>query len=406
MSTAYGQESLTGYPVRRRVASLDRNLTSIDSMGHTYRRRRPTGSTVAQATDDLGSIPLSQEESSACFAESTSSMGEQAALGCIPPPLKEDGVDVGGIMEIKMRQEIQNGISFIEERLGGLMRLNQKLRMDLEKETRNGEVLRERATMMETRLRMAEVENDELKQQLDSREKEVMRLGEQATEEWRRRVGLEESLVELKREKNLELTSLKDQLDARNAEIRTLESELKHRKQVTDNKENRSETVELAARVNQLEGTLHRLQREKVKVDEVAARLEKDVEVWKTKHASSCRDLELQMGRFQALKKCYADLQEENQKLAKSTQRVLRDPVGSFCPTSVESIRIIDLPEHTKSGGSLQGQQLGHTGLTPAGGKMTGARDMRIATQSRKKSPESAGSDHSFSLPPVRKISK
>lgn len=313
--------------------------------------------------------------------------------------------------ENRIRTEIQNGIAYVTGKMEGLIQINKRLRADLENEMRINQEMKDSMVTNDARWQMVERENTELKQQLDGREKEVMRLAGHAKDEWQIRINLEETLLELKRNKDSEIDGLKAVLDAKNTEIKELEHELTNRKRQQPNENenkntNRDETVEMLAQVRTLEDTIRSLQRENAKVAELARRLETELESWKKRHDSKCYELELQMGRFDMLKNSYVQLQAETQKLAKTQGRVLREPQSAW-----SSVSVIDLPDQAsskcgtpqKSSGIIQNQVLANrSNLTASCSRISGRKQI---SQARRKSHDSEQSS-SCSLPPVPKCNK
>lgn len=407
-SSSLNADRSTSYSTRRRLVA---GSTSSDSLTH---RLRQSGTTVAQATDDVSydalSVPLSQEESTEHRVDAAVRPDKVQAPGSANEAERATG-------ENRIRCEIQNGIAYVTGKMEGLLQLNKKLRADLENEMRANREMKDSVAANEAKWLTAERENAELRRQLDGREKEAMRLAGQAKEEWQARINLEAALLESKRDKDSQIDGLRADLDAKNAEIKELEHELTNRRQQQQqqqqpNNENqnkkldRDEMVELLARVRALEDTIRSLQRENAKVTELARRLETELELWKQRHDSKCHELELQMGRFDLLKNSYAQLQAETQKLAKTQRRVLREPQSAWPSASV-----IDLPDQTSKCGTppkngiVQNQVLANRSnlMTASCSRISGVR--KQFAQNRRRSHDSEQSS-SCSLPPVPKCNK
>lgn len=351
--------------------------------------------TIAQATDDVGHevlpTPLSQEES---LERDTS---------CQQPlnsPASSDAERVND--ENAIRSQIRNGVEFISTRMEGLIEMNRQLRIELENEIRKCQAMKDSMTAIEGRWQIAERENFELKQQLESKEKEAMQYANQAEELWQAKVRLEENFVEFKRDKDSEIGDLKSMLDARNLEIKELEVALRNRKQPSreDNKK-RDETVEMLAKIKMLEETICSLRKDNAEISALARTLEAGVESWRQKYDIDCHALEIQKQRFDALKNDYVQLQEETQRLVKAQGRVLREPQQTW------SASVIDLLEQSKSLASLPSQclSLPSKSLSYQANRFNGASSGSKISNHRQFSHirrASRDSEHSScSLPPV-----
>ena len=445
-------------PVRKSMADRD-------SSSPLRRRSRRSCPFVAEATDD-SSVPYSQEESSSLHPQpmydlspgsvvSLSGGGGGRGGGCgnhqsgmmrisslpvslssaqdFPRFLNSSAVDDG--LDRKVRQDILNGLDYLERRKAELVTINGRLSVELDSMRQLNEQLRDELDETTTKLRRLDRENDDLKERLERSEKEKAQLGEQTKAEWSARVKAEEQFAELRRDGELEAKRLLDAIAEKEAELKLMESHimnnnhhLLHRSSPVDMHreavDSRERSLEALHKIVRLEDDVARLEADRERAATGAARLEQETAKWKGCFQEKCREFEVQVGRFQALKKSFNDLATENEKLKSQARLLHTRDIGSANQTwpataaasssshIVDTVKVLDLPDtrmHALLGTSSLFSSAGATnalGLIP-GSRATISREKVFGNrQRRKKSDTSLSNSNDTTLPPVSKSVK
>jgi len=200
----------------------------------------------------------------------------------------------------KIRQDIINGVNYLEKRNDELVDINKHLRVDIESVSLTNERLRDEIFESERRYQKLEIENDEWKIQQDGAEKEKARLKEQIVQEWTGRVKAEELLMEAKRDGEAEIRTLRDQLATLSS---TSATDIDFKAQALEHK------------VARLGEKIERMKAEKDRDSETAARMESQLVDWKVRFDDKCVELDAHVQRFVSLKKSFNGLLAENERL-------------------------------------------------------------------------------------------
>ena len=280
--------------------------------------------------------------------------------------------------DLKHRQDVLSGLEYFERKATDFKELYNQSQHALDRLRRQNSELDEQVKKLESDNKQLWGESDELKIRLDASEKENSILQNQAITEWQSRVKLEEMYVELQRDSDKEIASLKEKLSERsmvgksvhNVELRMgvggdkvdgiLHAKEHPKGGLSDDQ------FELMHSISRLQDDLKKLTREKDSLADHNGRLHQNIADLKSAFREKNQELESQQKRFLSLKKSFNDLSDENEKLkiqmrargASSQLHPTREQIANVLANStwpgnpagkahseVESVSYIDLPK-------------------------------------------------------------
>jgi len=336
----------------RSSTSLSRQVTDSDvSSLHL-----PTEETVSGSSREytLPSLPFSDSHPDVGITRTASLPDPLASTAGVPiyfsvQPSNADGADredhvdqLAWEQDRRIRQEIWNGLDFLERRNQVLRSSNARLIGEVEMLNRENARIRQAIEETERRLISAESLNEELKTQLDQLGKENSVLNEKALGEWKLRVGAEEKYVEEKRRSDEEVKSLKDEVERKNAEIKLMEiiiqnnntsddiaidsEDLKRRKEDVRTEE---DIRDLVNRFTMLQTTVDAVRNERNRLAGEVSHLSTEATMWRERFEAKCSEFDVLAAQFESLRLTMSHLQAENRNLRGQYVQIQSVPLSS-----------------------------------------------------------------------------
>ena len=244
------------------------------------------------------------------------------------PPLESSrSSNISGSLAISIGQEVTNRIASFEQRYHELSCLYEQAQNDVHDMKELNAVYEEKIAKLEkenTYLQGMAEENESLKLSLEQANKENMKLQGFFHEQFNLRNKFEEMVIELEASNQRDVKNLRDQIKAKEDELRNKDDALikakytiseYERKKMQQNDKNYNENLEMITRIERLQREVRKITEERDHYKEESKKEKAEIENQKKKLATVTKELDHQMQRYSYLRKDFDEKQKQLENL-------------------------------------------------------------------------------------------